>query len=256
MSEYNEESMKQRATKIEQEVDRIQRCIASRSDHYQVLNVNRNAPIETIRQSYCRAVELLHPLKCQDITVSDGALRWKLSQVFLRVVEAFAALSHPGRRAQYDSEINRRPIVPLPMPALPIVMQSREEALEVLPLRTTPLPSRPAAGRVTGPLQEPTPGRAKERRRSARLAITVPVRVTSIRGNWREVTESKDVSRTGIRIHLKHEVEEGEELKLEIPMPLALRDHSHNESLYTVFAKVRNFKPSDSGGFLVGIEFE
>jgi hypothetical protein len=70
------------------------------------------------------------------------------------------------------------------------------------------------------------------------------------------VTESKDVSRTGIRIHLKHEVEAGEQLKLEIPMPLALRDHSHNESLYTVFATVRNFKPSDSGGFLVGIEFE
>jgi hypothetical protein len=88
------------------------------------------------------------------------------------------------------------------------------------------------------------------------MEISVPVRVTSLSRNWREVTESKDVSRTGISLRLKNEVEAGEKLKLEIPMPLALRNHSHRESLYTVFAVVRNIRRRASGEYLIGIEFE
>jgi hypothetical protein len=242
------------SSRIEVEVNRILKCIDSKSDHYQILNVDRNASIETIRKAYCRAVDILHPLKCKEITEADGALRWKLSQVFLRIVEAFSAISHPGRRAQYDSEINRRRIVPLPLPPLPYYLQKGNESVSNPVKRATgPLSAGAATFVPENELRGPG---GRDRRRSSRLVLSVPVRVTSLDASWREVAESRDVSRTGILLHLRHEVEAGSHLKLEIPMPLVLRNHSHDEALYTVTAIVRYARPASSGGYLVGIEFD
>ncbi|HWP43336.1 MAG TPA: PilZ domain-containing protein [Blastocatellia bacterium] len=246
--------MQQRAARIESEVNRILDCINSRSDHYKVLNVNRSAPIEAIRQSYCRAVELLHPLNCQDIIGSDGAMRWKLSQVFLRIVEAFSALSQPARRAQYDAEINRRPIIPLPVP--PIPESAQIAGSQVAGLAAAGPSAGISAERAAVALEAAPLERARDRRRASRLALSIPVRVTSVEGNWREVTESQDVSRTGLKLLLRHPVERGSPLRLELPMPLVLRNHSHNNSLYRVRAVVRHIEPAPIGGYIVGLEFE
>jgi hypothetical protein len=107
-----------RATQVRAEVDRLLACIAEGADHYRVLDINRDSTIERVRLAYCKAVEQLHPLKCQDLVEGDGVLRWKLSEVFLRVVEAFSVLSSPGRKVEYDGLLNLRPIKPLPMPHL------------------------------------------------------------------------------------------------------------------------------------------
>jgi PilZ domain-containing protein len=81
------------------------------------------------------------------------------------------------------------------------------------------------------------------------------VRVTSGDHKWREVTESVDVSRTGIKLQLTHDAKPGTILVLELPMPLALRSHSHNDQLYVVRAAVRHSADNDSG-YLVGAQFE
>lgn len=219
-----------KSSQIEVEVNRILKCIDSKSDHYQVLNVDRTASIETIRKAYCRAVDILHPLKCKEVAEADGALRWKLSQVFLRIVEAFSALSHPGRRAQYDSGIKRRPFVPLPLPPLPYYLQKGNESVSNPVKRATgPLSAGASTSDPENGLRGPD---GRERRRASRIVLSIPVRVTSLDASWREVAESRDVSRTGILLYLKHDVEAGSYLKLEIPMPLVLRNHSHDEALY------------------------
>jgi DnaJ-class molecular chaperone len=248
--------MNKRAAQIESEVARILDCINSNSDHYRVLNVKRGASIETIRRSYCLAVDLLHPLNCQDITETNGAMRWKLSQVFLRVVEAFSAISHPGRRAQYDAEINRRPAAPAPLPDTPGRLEPPNARAQENSGRNTGQAGSLAGSNSIKAIEEAVLERVKDRRRSPRLKLCVPVRVISINGNWQEVTRSNDVSRTGIKIHLQHEVEPGDQLRLQLPMPLALRNHSHNHSLYTVSAIVRHIEPAQAGGLMVGMEID
>jgi len=84
------------------------------------MGIESDASIEDIREAYRRAVENLHPLKCRDIIELDGVMRWKLSQSFLRIVEAFSTLSRPARRIEYDARRNRRPTAPLPVPPMSV----------------------------------------------------------------------------------------------------------------------------------------
>jgi hypothetical protein len=68
------------------------------------------------------------------------------------------------------------------------------------------------------------------------------------------MTESADVSRSGIRIHLTRRVEPGAGLALVLPMPGFLRTHSHNEKYYCVAAVVRHTSQSGQA-YVIGAEF-
>jgi hypothetical protein len=97
--------------------------------------------------------------------------------------------------------------------------------------------------------------KVRDRRRAARLVMRLPVRVSSYNSEWQEVTESCDVSRSGILFRLSRKPTSGTQFILELPMPLAFRNHGHNAGMYVVKAVVRHSVP-DSGGFLVGAEFQ
>jgi hypothetical protein len=97
--------------------------------------------------------------------------------------------------------------------------------------------------------------KVSDRRGAARLALRLPVRVSSDTNDWQEVTETLDVSRSGIKLQLKHYPQPGTIFFLELPMPLALRSHGFNEGLYIVKAVVRHARPDD-GRYLVGAEFQ
>jgi hypothetical protein len=248
-------AMNGRATQVRAEVERLLACITEGADHYRVLDISRDSTIERVRLAYCKAVEQLHPLKCQDLVEGDGVLRWKLSEVFLRVVEAFSVLSSPGRKVEYDGLLNLRPIKPLPMPHLP-GFRSRVDSSAF----TDSNPGgndgskRFGLGSAFGRTELDAP-KVADRRGAARLALRLPVRVSSDTNDWQEVTETLDVSRSGIKIQLKHYPEPGTVFFLEFPMPLALRSHGFHEGLYVVKAVVRHAQPAD-GRYMVGAEFQ
>lgn len=258
-----ENSKTARKAQVRAEVERLLSCIKEKADHYNVLGLQRDAPIEEIRKAYCRAVEYIHPLKCKDIIEEDGAMRWKLSQVLLRVVEAFSALATPARKIEYDGSLNRRPTVPLPIPHLPKDFTSGKGTTlnsnnTVLSDAATGLaeatPNRFGLGLAFGNISSEVP-EVKDRRRSKRFALQLPVRVTSPDGSWAEVTESLNVSRTGIQFLSSREVEKGTSLQVEVQMPLALRNHSYDKVIYVVRAAVRHIDPLEGEGFKIGAEF-
>lgn len=249
-----------RAARVRAEVERLLACISAGADHYRVLDVSREASAEKIRKAYCRAVEQLHPLKCQDIIETDGVMRWKLSEAFLRVVEAFSVLSSPGRRIEYDGTLNRRPVTPLPLPHLPEQLAHPvHESVALAPTSATsdsaPQPRhRYGLGNAFGYSELNAP-KARDRRRSGRLALRLPVRASSDDLSWQEVTESIDISRSGVKLRLSLSPKAGDVLVLELPMPLALRNHSFDDKMYVVRAVVRHSEPNGKG-FLVGAQFE
>ena len=244
-----------RAAKVRREVTRLLACIAEGADHYKVLEVKREASTDRVRAAYCRAVEQLHPLKCQDIIEADGVMRWKLSEVFLRVVEAFSVLSSPGRRVEYDGMLDRRPITPLPMPKLPELRHHLDtEAFNSHASGGAQSSNKVGLGSAFGYSEINAP-RVRDRRKASRLSLQLPVRVSSPDDDWQEVTESRDVSRSGIKLYLSQSPKPGTMFVLELPMPLALRNHGFRDGMYVVKALVRHIKP-DEGGYLVGAEFQ
>ncbi|HWP43660.1 MAG TPA: DnaJ domain-containing protein [Blastocatellia bacterium] len=245
-----------RSAQVIAEVERVLACMRNGADHYQVLDISRDASIDVIRKAYCKAVEQIHPHKCRDLIDDDGVIRWKLSQAFLRVSEAFSTLSRPARRIEYDSQFTRRPVVPLPLPSIPGPLDSLP-APEIKPasVMTDPDMSRFGLGNAFGQPNLHIPA-IKDRRATERLILRVPVRVVADGRLWEEVAESRDVSRGGIRLCLSHAVEVNECLLLEFPMPLALRVHSFSDSLYSVRAIVRHGTTGQRGTFLAGAEFQ
>jgi hypothetical protein len=244
-----------RLTRVRSEVDRLLGCISEAADHYRALGVSRGASIEEIRQAYRNAVEHLHPLKCRDVIEIDGSMQWKLSQAFLRVVEAFTTLSRPARRIEYDAVLNRRPAPPLPIPSVPetLVPYTAEES-KAIALPGEHAGEKRALGSAFGHSERSIP-RVADRRRVIRFALRLPVRVTSPDNEWQEITESRDVSRLGIRIILSRAVDPGSELQIELPMPEYLRISNRGETVYRITAAVRYVTGHTGAGYLVGAEF-
>jgi curved DNA-binding protein CbpA len=247
------ESNGDRRARIRKDVDRVLACINDGSDHYEVLAITRHATSDEIRKAYCEAVETFHPLKCQELTESDGAMRWQVSQAFLRVVEAFTTLSRPARRIEYDAALTRRPVTPLPLPSFTDPPKPGERTeLDYIP--SEPDNDRYSIGSAFGHSGPSIVGRGRVRQHT-RMPLRVPVRVTSEEEKWQEVTESREVSRDDIQFRLSCPVESGTLLRLELPMPFELRDHSHHQLIYTVRAIVELASESDGQGYWVKAQF-
>jgi hypothetical protein len=181
-------------------------------------------------------------------------MRWKLSEAFLRVVEAFSTLSRPARKIKYDGSINSGPAPLQGSSAGGASLVAAAEGIRspegAMTYKKTPI----KVGSVFGNAEFPAP-RVQDRRRADRLLVELPVRVTPAIGGWQEVTTSHDVSRFGIRFRLTKSVEIGSAVRIEIPMPKHLRFHSHSEPLYFVTATVRHAHQLPGEPSLIGAEF-
>ena len=255
MTQFATEAIREkRVVSIRGEVERILGCIAEGADHYAVLKISRRASIEEIRKAYCRSVDLLHPLKCRDVIEREGTMQWKLSQAFLRVVEAFSTLSRPARRIEYDGALNRRPTAPLPLPPVADGAAQAEAGEIRVPRAIELVAKRPRVANAFG-IAAPTMPRVGDRRRTARFSLRMPVRVTPDDGSWQEVTESWDVSKLGIKFRLKQKLEPGAIVHLEMPMPPGLRSEGESDGLYVTSGIVRHTTLNAERGNLVGVEF-
>jgi hypothetical protein len=82
-------------------------CLWDRATHYQLLCLERDASVDSIRENYRLLMALMHPDR-QPTSQGDA---WPVGCA-QRVNEAYAVLSEGARRAQYDQELGH--VQPLP----------------------------------------------------------------------------------------------------------------------------------------------
>ena len=97
----------------------------------------------------------------------------------------------------------------------------------------------------------------EERRQQARLALTLPVRISGFGANgdpWTEMSTVKDASASGAAFSLKHPVSRGHVLHLSLPLPKRFRSYDLAEASYHVYALVRSANPEPQGA-RIGVMF-
>jgi len=97
------------------------------------------------------------------------------------------------------------------------------------------------------------------RRRTDRFKLAIPARVAGVDGKadskWSEMTETLDISRTGVRLRLNRPVRYGMVFYLSLPLPPKLRSHGFADASYNVYALVRRIEPPKKGVRIIGLEF-
>lgn len=99
---------------------------------------------------------------------------------------------------------------------------------------------------------------ANNRRNWFRYKLALPAQVTGydqIDGQWQEVTQTIDVSRSGALICLHKRVRHQTLLHISLPLPAELRFYQHEAPLYEVYALIIRIEPSQEGKRLVAVEF-
>jgi diguanylate cyclase (GGDEF)-like protein/PAS domain S-box-containing protein len=100
--------------------------------------------------------------------------------------------------------------------------------------------------------------RSSNRRRTERFKLAMPTRVTGYdkaKGKWDEMTQTINISRTGVRLRLRHRLQHGNVVQLMLPLPVKLRNHGYYDSTYKVYAIVRRVEPVKGGEQVIGLEF-
>jgi hypothetical protein len=99
----------------------------------------------------------------------------------------------------------------------------------------------------------------KERRRSRRVLVNLPVKVCGINAQgvrFEEMTHSIDVSSGGCLILLKQLLPKGMKLELSLPMPRCMRTGGSSHSAYHTAAKVIRIDPGETAGvFKIAVKF-
>ncbi|MFY9608485.1 MAG: tetratricopeptide repeat protein [Blastocatellia bacterium] len=125
-----------------------------------------------------------------------------------------------------------------------------------LPSNLEPLSFERDPGIISGFEYFAKPPATLNRRKAARVGMSLPVLVVSDEGGWREFAESVNVSRSGVLLRLAHSVKPAAVLRATMPMPLKMRTSESTKGLYVVSGVVRHALPDPGGDNLVGIEFE
>lgn len=119
-------------------------------NHYQVLGVLPTASAEVIKQAYRRLANQLHPDK------HGGDPRHE--EQFKAVATAYSILSNPGRRAQYDFQLQQA-TQQAPRPATNAATSGPSVYNMPTPTPAPPLRTRPPAGARERHYQQRTPPR-------------------------------------------------------------------------------------------------
>ena len=96
------------------------------------------------------------------------------------------------------------------------------------------------------------------RRRCERFKLSIPARTMGcdrVKGKWSELTQTVDVSRTGVSLMTRRRVRYGMVLYLSLPMPVKLRGHGFSDQTYNVYGLVRRIEPIRNGTRVIGVEF-
>jgi hypothetical protein len=265
--EFTAEDVSKFYLELERLLERIERSVT----YYQVLGIERSAIHKDIRLAYQLALAVLYPSYEISSTVPVQMLG-RIDQAFGKASRAFSVLANFARRKEYDGAV------------FSSTSSLSLDALKVDALK--PPQTDDARGQSHGNTARLEPGaqpRASEsvnikhlpkqrevytefaktstgdnRRRCERLKLSLPARATGYdrkNGKWQEMTETVDVSRTGVTVRLRRCVRHGTVLYLTLPLPVKLRAHGYADSSYNVYALVRRVEPPKKGVRVVGLEF-
>jgi hypothetical protein len=245
------------------ELERLLERIESSTTHYQVLGLDRSAAREHVDQSYQHALSLIYPQYIVGATVPPNVTA-RVEDAFKRASLAFSVLAGFVRRREYD-----RTLLSHPQKGQEAAPPSRARvgfAAEDSVARPEPqthadggeiavsrLRSQPAVYAERGRTVS-----SDNRRRCERMKLSMPARAMGFdrkSGKWNEMSETVDVSRTGLTLRMKRRVRHGNVLYLTLPMPIKLRSHGYSEPHYSVYTLVRRVEPARQGVRVVGLEF-
>lgn len=241
--------------------------IDTATTYYQVLGVDRAVAQEQIRSSFQQLLNLLYPPYVIGRTL-PAEIAPRIERAFNKASQAFAVLASFARRKEYDGALlsidNKPAVASLPKQPQPNQPQAPQHpgarrsdssavAAESYDLAISRMPRQ---GEVYSESSKPKAN--DNRRRCERFRLSVPARVTGYdrkNGKWHEMTETIDVSRTGVRLRLRKRVKHGTVLFVTLPLPAKLRGHGFAEQSYSVYTLVRRVEPPKQGVRAVGVEF-
>jgi CheY-like chemotaxis protein/curved DNA-binding protein CbpA len=237
-------------------LERVVELVENAKTHYDALGVRPTATAEEILRAHQRVVGVLNPLYHKSTALLSADTEDRIEKAFQQVTVALSILNNYSRRIEYDESIgvhgiarelqtragsgNRECLEPHPLP-LDKAVQQPSAARE-------PKSTRPAASQKS----------ADNRRRTDRRKQVLPVRVSGYDrtgGEWSELTETIDVSRTGSRLRLRRRVRHRTLVQLSLPLPSELRSHGGLDDNYNVYALVRRVDGPRDGRRIVGLEF-
>lgn len=239
-------------------LERVVDLVDKAETFYDVLGLRRNATKEEILKANQRILGVLNPLFHKSTALVSARMQKRIDMAFQQVTVASTVLANPSQRIDYDKFIgansgahehqtpahsgNGDSQEPNP-PALKKAEQ-QSSAAQAQPHEST----HSAASNQS----------ADNRRRIERLKLALPVRVNGYdrkTGEWSEMTETIDVSRTGSMLRLRRRVRHRTVLHLSLPLPFELRSHSGLDTNYNVYALVRRVDPPRDGRRIVALEF-
>ena len=239
--------------------------IDSATTYYEVLGVVRTDGQEKIKSSFQQLLNLLFPPYVIARTMPEN-MTPRIERAFNKASQAFAVLASYARRNEYDKALLSittkalAPIAPIGSqvdqpknrPVSADRSHSSAVAAEIDHLTLSRMPQR-------GVFRESVSAKSNEnRRRCGRINLPIPARVTGYdrrNGKWHEMTETIDVSRTGVRLRLRRRVKHGTVLYITLPLPAKLRAHGFAEQSYNVYTLVRRVEPPRQGVRAIGVEF-
>jgi len=239
--------------------------IDSATTYYEVLGVVRTDGQEKIKSSFQQLLDLLFPPYVIARTMPEN-MTPRIERAFNKASQAFAVLASYARRNEYDKALLSITTKAL-APSAPIGSQVDQPKSRPGSADRSDSPAVAAAGDHLTLSRMPQRGVYKEsvnakssenRRRCGRIQLPIPARVTGYdrrNGKWHEMTETIDVSRTGVRLRLRRRVKHGTVLYITLPLPSKLRAHGFAEQSYNVYTLVRRVEPPRQGVRAIGVEF-
>jgi PilZ domain/DnaJ domain len=246
------------------DLDRLVSGIDSATTYYQILGVERTDGQESIKASFQQLLNQLFPPYVISRTM-PATLTQRVERAFNKSAQAFGVLASDARRKDYDSallSIANKPAAAKP-PQVSRLQTGRTGAAPRSDSSSVAAKSYDLnIGRMPQPAEahrESSKAREDDnRRRCERFKVSIPARVTGYdrkNGKWHEMTQTMDVSRTGVRLRLRRRVKHGTVLFLTFPLPQKLRSHGFAEQSYNVYTLVRRVEPPKQGVRAIGVEF-
>lgn len=240
--------------------------VDSATTYYQVLGVDRSAGQQEIKAAFQLLVDVLFMQYAISRNI-PGEMIPQIDRTFNRGCQAFATLASFAKRREYDTAlafIASKPQSKDQMPIQKVVLPGVRLSTNQMPAdrdrgAAPAMISTDRVGRQASAYTESARAAASDnRRRCARMKMSLPARVTGYdqqNGKWNEMTETIDVSRTGVKVRLRKKVKHGMVLHVTLPLPSKLRSHAFSESTYSVYTFVRRIEPSRQGVRAIGLEF-
>jgi hypothetical protein len=229
------------------DLDRLLARIEGATTHYQILGVGRDASREQIDHAFREILAMLYP-PYQISATLPAAMLARIERAFSKVTQAFSVVASFARRRDYDTVLLS---IATPSPAPTPPPQVEPQAISINQ------GAEPRAAYVEFAKKATN----NNRRRTDRYKLAIPARVVGVdgkadgNGKWSEMTETLDVSRTGVRLRLNRPVRYGMVLYLSLPLPAKLRSHGFADNSYNVYALVRRIEPPKKDVGVVGLEF-